>query len=116
MTGAAKGKHSFFGARLFFVAPCTPENHVKAVVIQRLLQAFGFGDVSVQRRTMDEGVDVARRAFFIYVDAHVDAERRHQRVAKRAHGRKFPQAVHMQQRKRWQRRPERLQRQVQHHR
>src|SRR5262249_16608369 len=47
MAGCAKRKNPFLGAGFFLITPCAPEDHVKPVKIQSLLQCFRLHDIGV---------------------------------------------------------------------
>ena len=49
MLGRSKGKDSFFGARLLFIATRASKGKVKSTFIKSLLETFGFPKIGMHR-------------------------------------------------------------------
>src|SRR5471030_2823057 len=111
----AEGVHTLFGAGLLFVTAGATKGSVEAVLVQSLLEALGFHDVSVLGAAVGERVDALRHAIGVYVHQQVQAQLFNHAVAKAVHFLEFPLRIDMHHRKRQLAREERLARKVQHH-
>src|ERR1700731_4716784 len=101
MRRCSKRKHSLFGPAPFLVAARSAESRIKTVLLERLLERFGFHDVGVHGRSMREWPDAGAQAFLIGVNNQIEAKLRRTTITKRDHFLKLPGRVDVQKRKRW---------------
>lgn len=112
----AERENSFFCARLLFVSAGASKHHIELEFVQRLLQAFGLGDVRMQRRPVVKRIDVLRDGFRVGMDEQLNATLARHVVAELVHLPELPAGIDVQQRKGWRRGIERLAGKVQHDR
>ena len=72
--GIAEGENALLGAGFFLVAPRAAKGRIKAVFVEGLLEAVGFHDLGMERRTMVEGVDVFFDAVGVDVNDEIKAQ------------------------------------------
>lgn len=100
MVFIAKRVDTLFGTRFLFIATRTTKGRIKAIFVQRLLQALGFHDVGVLRGAVIKWVDPRRQTFWIFMHDEIKAVLFGRRITKRNHVAKLPVGIDVQQRKR----------------
>lgn len=113
--GGAEGKHTFLGARFFFIPTRTSEGRIKPMFIKRLFQPFGLPHVRMQCAVI-KGVDALFLSLRVLVHDQFHPRVFRGLIAQFIHLLEFPSRIHMHQWKRRGRGIKRLFRQVQHHR
>ena len=108
-------EHALFGTRLLFIATCPTEGEIESVLVDRLLEPLGLPHVGVHGRPMIERVDALLDTLRILVHQQVHANAVRHAITELIHLMELPCGVNVQQRKRRQRRRERLDCEMQHH-
>ena len=111
----AEGVDALFRAGFLFVATRAAERGVKAVFVQRLLQAFRFHDIGMLSAAVDKRVDAHRHPFRVFMHQQLTAVGFGGTVAELIHLTEFPAGIDVQQRERQGSRIKRFARQMQHY-
>ena len=91
-------------------------NSLSGTINVDIARGLGLHDLGVVARSVVERVDSPSDPIAIGVDAQIEPMATRRGVAKADHVAEFPCRIDVQQRERWRRRMERLQRQTKHHR
>ena len=112
MPFCAEGEHALLSATCLFVAPPPAERGIKSMFVESLPQRLRLHDVRVDGRTEAEGIDASLKAVLIDVNENFDVSAFGDLLSKLVHFAELPRGIHMQERERNSRRPERLPRQM----
>ncbi|MNJ75131.1 hypothetical protein D3C77_721710 [compost metagenome] len=97
MEAIAERVNTLFGTGFLLVAAGTTEGGVKTVLVQRLLEAFGFHDIGVLGAAVDKRVNPHRHPFRVFVDQQLETVLFGGTIAELVHFVEFPAGIHMQQ-------------------
>src|SRR5438445_3005883 len=99
MLSRTERENALLRSRFLFVTTGAPERRVEAVLVDRLLQGLRLHDVGVNRRAMDEGIDVHFQSLGINVHDEIEPQLLRHAITKLVHCAEFPRGIDVQQRK-----------------
>ena len=96
MLSRTERENALLRSRFLFVTTGAAERRVEAVLVDRLLQGLRLHDVGVDRRAMDEGIDVPFQSLGVNVHDEIEPQLLRHAIAKLVHFAEFPGGIDVQ--------------------